>query len=328
MINDIKRRLRSYLYRHDAVVLTYHSILPEPLPFPIWHNLSTEMFDHHIKILSRDFRCVPVSELMRDLARGRIRPYTVAVTLDDGFRNNLTNALPVLKQYQVPATLFISSGFIGGKSLLWPEWVASILAQSQTQAISFAGQNLTLSSIEDRVAAFRALARIFKQINPADHAKSIELLMNAAKVTRQSVEQGKMFQNFISLTWEEIGFMRESGLFEFGAHTVNHWRLTNLDDEQALRQIVESKLQIEAHLGQVDYFAYPHGGPDDFNATHRQMAIEAGFKGIFTAMSGTVSSRSNCHAIHRCGIGSDSTLDQFTYLLHGGIARNSKTNLT
>lgn len=326
MIDDIKRRLRAFLHRHDAVVLTYHSILPDPLPFPLWHNLSTEMFDHHMAMLARDFRCVPMSELLQDLAHRHMKPYTVAVTFDDGFRNNLTHALPILKQHQVPATLFITSGFIGGERLLWPEWLVCTLARTPLPDVSFAGQSFAARNVAERVVSFRALAKVFKQFKPEEITQRITDLMSAANVTRNDLES--LCQVFKSLTWEELAQMRTSGLFEFGAHTVDHWRLTNLNAEQARQQIVESKQHVEARLGPINYFAYPHGGPHDFDASHRSLAIEAGFQAVFTAMNGTVNSQSDRFALSRYGIGGEMTRDQFSYMLHGGVARMSESDLT
>lgn len=320
MINDIKRRLRAYLNRHNAVILTYHSVLPEPQPFPIWHNLALHKFEQQISFLARRFRCVPLSELMRDLARGRVHPYTVAVTFDDGFRSNLTHVLPVLKQYQVPATLFVTTGFIGGDNLLWTEILACAVALCKAPAIKYAEQELPLRSVFDRVSTYRTLVRTFKQYPPAELTARVDELLCAAALTRNDIAQSAMCQSFSSLTWDEVETLRISGLFEFGAHTINHWRLTNLAPAEALNQIAESKRQLEAHVGGINYFAYPHGGTADFNESHRNIAIEAGYEAVFTAMTGIVNSQSDRFALPRCGIGEEITIEQFDYILHGGAA--------
>lgn len=325
MTTAIKQHFRSFLFRHEALILTYHSVLPEPLPFPVWQHMTAAAFEKQIAYLSKNFRCVSLSTLLDDLQRGEIPPYTVAVTFDDGYQNNFTQALPILRHYQVPATLFITNGFVSNRQMLWPEWAVCAMAKSKVSELKFAGQTLALSNTEARAASYRATTRVFKSIAPEEIPARVDELLAAAKLTRAEVEGSDLGQMFSGLSWSEIRQLRDSGLFEFGAHTHNHWRLTRLTPAQARTEIIDAKALIESQIGPVAYFAYPHGNPDDFNATHRALAIEAGYRAVFTALTQTVTPHSDVFDLPRMGIGVNVSDDEFSYLLRGGVAAMADT---
>ncbi len=319
-ISTLKQRLRSFVYRHEALILTYHSVLPEALPFPVWHHLTALVFERQIAYLSQHFRCVSLSVLLDEIARGKIPPHTVALTFDDGYRNNLTHALPILRRYNIPATLFITSGFISDGQMLWPEWAACALAQSTCTTLAFAGQTLSINSVDARVASYRVIASIFKSTAPENIPARVDQLLAAAQLTRMQIERGEVRKLFSALNWDEIRQLRDSGLFGFGAHTQNHWRLSNLNLSQARAEIVDTKALLETQIGPVGYFAYPHGNPDDYTAAHRDMAIKAGYRAVFTALTQTITPRSDVFELPRMGVGANLTDAEFIYALHGGVA--------
>lgn len=302
------------------MILTYHSVLHDPLPFPIWHHLSLEHFEHQIAYLAKHFRCVSMSELLDGHARGHIPPYTVSLTFDDGYRNNLTQVLPLLQRYNLPATLFITGGFVTTAQMLWPEWIACALAQTKLPTVNFAGQILDLRNTDARALAFRAATAGFRNISPSEIPARVDELLRATQLTRAQVENSAMRQAIAALNWDEVRQLHASGLFEFGAHTINHWHLTKLSHEQARAEIIGAKLLIEEQVGPVNYFAYPYGGPDDFDATHRALAIEAGYRAIFTASTQTVTPQSDVFELPRMGIGAHLSDEEFIYSLRGGIA--------
>lgn len=124
MLDALKHRIRRFAGRKQALVLTYHSIQKSPLPFSVWHHLAEEHFEAQIAYLAANFRCVSLSALLAQLATGRIEPYSVAITFDDGFRDNASTAFPILLRHQVPATIFLTTEFVGNTQLLcrtiWP----------------------------------------------------------------------------------------------------------------------------------------------------------------------------------------------------------------
>ncbi len=95
-------------------VLVYHTISSPPEPMEADADISPEKFESQLRWLSRWRRVVPLDETLRATARRRL----VAITFDDGFRDNLTVALPLLEKFQLPMTLFVTAGFLGRDTYL------------------------------------------------------------------------------------------------------------------------------------------------------------------------------------------------------------------
>lgn len=321
MLNALKHRLRGFLAREHGLILTYHSIQTQPLPFPVWHHLDAARFEAHIAYLARHFRCVPLSVLLDEMTAGRIAPYTVALTFDDGYRDNLTVALPILQRFRVPATLFLTTGFVGGTQLLWPEQVACTLALTKMPILEFVNVRYALAGNAQKGIAYRQLARVFKNTPPDDIPERLATLLQCAEVTAEQLRASAWHRNLQPLDWNEVQILRGSGLFEFGAHTLTHRRLSALPDAEAEREIAAPKQILENHVGPVQYFAYPHGSTGDYTDEHRAMAVRAGYCAVFTADTQTVTSRTDPYAVPRAGVGAETTQDEFAYLVHGGAAR-------
>jgi peptidoglycan/xylan/chitin deacetylase (PgdA/CDA1 family) len=328
MFSRLKRLIRAHISRHDALILTYHSILPEPLPFPISQHLSAERFAKQIGYLAKNFRCVSLATLVNELNLGAIKPYTVTVTFDDGFRNNYTTAFPILKQYRVPATIFIPTQYIGSTRLLWPEYLACILALSKHATTDILGRSFPLRTPEEKTAAYKALTRSFKAYHPDDIDAEIEHLMQRVGLSREEVEQSSVYSSLRMLDWPEIDELRESRLIEIGSHTISHRRLHQLSTDEALYEIVESRRDLEQKIGKVKWFAYPYGGrEDDFTDEHRNMAIQAGYEAIATCMAGTINRDSSVYELPRLTIGANISDEAFDYLLQGGTALGATSPL-
>jgi peptidoglycan/xylan/chitin deacetylase (PgdA/CDA1 family) len=321
MLSSIKRRIRNHLARRKAVILTYHGVLNSPLPFPLSQHVGVERFEWQMRYLAEHCLCVSLSRLLKEIRHGRIEPHSVAVTFDDGFRNNYTTALPILRRYGVPATIFLPAGYIGTDRLLWPEALACSLAASKGETLSLDGATLSLRTPADKVSVYQAITRHLKGYR----ADQVENFINDLRATLglTPAESGcaAMQTQFEFLSWDEVRAMQRSGLIEIGSHSVHHRRLAHLSPDEARDEITESKRMLERELGEAPYFAYPYGGrPQDFSDIHREMAIAAGYRAIITAMHGTVHAGSDPYELPRVYITCDTSDADFDYLIQGGAA--------
>lgn len=321
MLASMKRRLRSHLARHEAVILNYHGVLGARLPFSLSPHVGVEDFERQMRYLAEHCRCVPLSRLLEEIHHGRIAPHSVAVTFDDGFRNNYTNALPILRRYGVPATIFLPAGYIGTDRLLWPEALACYLAASDQETLALDGHALSLRTSTDKASAYRAITRRLKGYRADQVEDFINGLRATLGLTLAEPGPAAMRTQFEFLSWEEAHAMQRSGLIEIGSHSVHHRRLAQLSPDAARYEITESKRMLERELGEAPYFAYPYGGrPLDFGDTHRDMAVAAGYRAIITAMHGTVQTGSDPYELPRVSITCDTTDADFDYLIQGGAA--------
>jgi len=125
-------RLWRHINRREALIITYHGILPGKSDVYTDRNcVDAAMFDRQMAFMSRHYNVVPLPDIVEWLSSARKLPrYTAAITFDDGFRNNFTVALPVLKKYRLPATVFLATGFVYSMDrVLWTVRVDRLLHQ-------------------------------------------------------------------------------------------------------------------------------------------------------------------------------------------------------
>lgn len=324
-LTALKRRMKGFLCRHEALILTYHSILPAGTAlFPIAHHLDGALFEGQMRYLAEEgFNCVSLEQLARYIADKRIPPRTVVLTFDDGFYNNYSVAFPILQRYNIPATIFLATGFVGGSKLAWPERVALLLMLNRRPTLTVNGAVFNVQSQDDRMAAYTAIGRHFGTIGPDEIETVLADLLQQAGLTLDELYASELYQALRFMDWSQVAELARSGLINFGSHTVNHRRLIYLSPEDAQREIETSRQMIREQVGECTLFAYPHGRRDkDFNESHASMARQAGYQVILTADNGSVNRDADAGDLPRVSILQGCDVDQFEYLLLGGAVFN------
>jgi peptidoglycan/xylan/chitin deacetylase (PgdA/CDA1 family) len=265
--------------RRDAVfqVLIYHRVNDDGDPF--FAGMPVTEFRRQMQVLARRFHVLPLAELVHRAARGDLPPRAVAVTFDDGYRDNHDCAFPVLSELGLPATVFLTTGSIGTGAPLWHDRVFQAFRTTTRDSVELHGRRHALSSVELRRAALRQTLGELRRLAPPARDASIAELIERLQVDTGGAEP--------MLSWDEIRRMRGGGV-SFGAHTVSHPILTRLPLEAAVREIATSKTTIEEQLGEpVELFAYPNGGREDFDEAIKEALREAGFLCAVTTLFGS-----------------------------------------
>lgn len=196
----------------------------------------------------------------------------VAITLDDGYADNLEFAVPLFQKYKIPYTIFLVPGFIEGQALPWwvliEEIVRNNASISLSESIGGYKRDIPTDTIEEKQKAFTQLGRQF-------------LTMDQDKVTQTALDlcqthgidaQALSANTFLS--WAQIKRMATDPLCTFGGHTNHHASLSRLSKRQVREQIVDGLDEIAAKIGQrPEVFAYPFGFKS--TAGHREFAIVA-----------------------------------------------------
>ena len=322
-LTGLKRSFKSFVTRHEAIVLTYHSTLPPQTPLiPVPHHLDGELFHDQMRYLaSSGFNCVSLQQLADYIKNKQIPSRTVAITFDDGFCNNLSVAFPILARYGIPATIFIAAGYVGSTRLNWPEELAILLTLATAPQLSIGGRDLAIVSRNEKAVAYEQIARHFSTIDADGIQACLASLLDQAALSREDLYRSPLYESLRFMTWDEVHAMAKSELISFGSHTVNHRRLVYLSPDDAQNEIRQSRDIIQQQLGKCAAFAYPHGRwHKDFNDSHFQMAVAAGYDIVVTADSGTVTTASSPHDLRRESILNGHHLAHFDYLLRGGIS--------
>ena len=253
------------------VVLTYHRVLDEPDPLRSGDVTAAE-FESHVRMIAGYFHAMTFGDAATALADGGFPSNCVAITFDDGYRDNHDTALPILKKYGVPATFFVSTGFLAD-GVMWNDVVIESVRARIGDSIDLAavgGERAALATAEDAAALLRKILPEIKRLPLQERQEAVTNLSQAAGYVRESR---------VMMTADEVREMHRSGM-EIGAHTISHPILKSLPDDAARREIEDSKRTLEEITdGSVTSFAYPNGRPGrDFSDRDADLVQGAGFQ--------------------------------------------------
>jgi peptidoglycan/xylan/chitin deacetylase (PgdA/CDA1 family) len=268
--------------------MLYHGFAADKdLAEPVFKEkfLRVSEFEQHLKLYLN--YGTPVS--LSDLALGKkMPPNPIVVTIDDGYANNYFLGFPVLKKYNIPATIFLTTSFICGETFLWTDWLEYVLMQAEDRNDIFKWNNkafpINLLSKNARKHCLLSLKSMLKTIPKEEIMRFIESLQ---KVLRVELSFAKLPEGIQPLNWDQIKEMKESGLISFGSHTLSHPILSMCNAKTQRREIHESKLIIEEKLGNPCFmFAYPNGKRSDYSGETIEFLKETGYVLAVTTESG------------------------------------------
>ena len=179
--------------------------------------------------------------------------FAIAVTFDDGYKDNLTYALPILKKYNIPATIYITTRLPEGDCRMWWYELEELCYSHNSIVFTIKGKSYNFK-IQDRTQKTRCFRKIHNLIQ--------SLSENEQKLLMGFIRQGKKPKNYkkYCLTWGEIQQLDREPLITIGAHTHSHANMKQLTIEEMEKEILTSKLLLEEKIGHtIDHFAYPYG---------------------------------------------------------------------
>lgn len=326
LLQNFIARLRPWrwLDQHKLLVLMYHRVLPANHHDMPWVQpgmyVTPETLKRHISWLRQEFKIVDLHKwLERGHTERRDNRPVCAITFDDGWLDNYDFAWPILRQEQVPATMFVTSALVGGEQSYWPErltrlvWYrlsARSLQQLETDPFHWI---YALSPSVFRENKQRTRTGIDQLIVAAKRYpdQEIEARLSAAEAALTTAGSG--LASFRDLAnWDELKEMTDTGLIRLGSHTRHHTRLkpglpeTLLEDE-----IAGSAREIRHHTGQLpSLFCYPNG---DFSAAAEHI-VSRHYAAAVTTMRGWSSLKLNRYRLKRIGLHEDISNNKNAFL--------------
>jgi peptidoglycan/xylan/chitin deacetylase (PgdA/CDA1 family) len=263
------------------LVLIYHRVLPEPDPLLI-DEPDARTFGNQLDVISRLFHVVDLVEGVRRLRDGTLPPRAAAITFDDGYANNLDVAAPILAGRELPATVFVTTGFING-GCMWNDLVIEAVRLAPG-TFDLRDLDLGLHELPDMAARRRLVDDLLARIK---YLAIDERLARARAIAERS---GAGSGAGLMMNEQQLRRLNGMGI-SIGAHCVSHPILCKTSDMDALSEIRQSKQVLEAITGrQVEAFAYPNGRPGrDYAARHVAMVRECGFRTAVSTAWGAAS---------------------------------------
>lgn len=277
------------LNRRRILVLTYHRFAETEIE----GKISAAQFRAHLQFLKANYRVLPLAEIVENLRAGKSLPVnTAAVTIDDGYRDAFEIAFPLLKQFQIPATLFVITDFLDRKCWLWTDKARVLAANTTLSEIEFENRKFDLNGAASRKIVAAKINERLKRLPDAEKERRLADLQKSFAVDLSEIPAPE----FSAINWNEAKEMDENGV-AVESHTVSHPILTNISDERLGFELTQSKRRLGEILGrETNLFCYPNGGYDE---RAKKFVAEAGFHAAVTTDLGFNDSDSDLFALKR-----------------------------
>ena len=246
-----------------------------------------------LHLRSSDIDIITLDELHQRLIDRDFSRRFACFTLDDGYRDNRDFALPVLREFDAPATVYVTSDFAQGTGRLW--WIAleMVIARAASVEAEIGGEAVRLDTATPvaKQAAFDRLHHWLRRL-PGEHDIQREI---SALCTRHGVDEAAVSRE-LCLSWDELKPFADDPLISIGAHTITHCNLAKQTEALASQEMAVGRARIESVLQRpAVHLAYPYG--DKCAAGRREFALarSAGFKTAVTTRPGMIFPESADH---------------------------------
>jgi peptidoglycan/xylan/chitin deacetylase (PgdA/CDA1 family) len=274
------------------VLLGWHNVEPTHC-FPSKGDRGRAGLAQQLRLLRRSANVVPLRSALRALQEGRDLPArAVALTFDDGYRDNLTVAGPMLRELGLPATCFVVPGILSRHVVPWWEELAWAAARARAGEVEWEGRRLALGTAQDRHATSAGLAEELKRRTRAQRETAV------AELTEAFDPPGRYPVDEHFLDWD--GARRLRAFMDIESHSTHHAILAEEEPGDQRRDLAEARRRIQDGIEQdTSVLAYPNGGPADFSGDTVEAARAAGYAHAVTTCGGLNSAATPPHEIRR-----------------------------
>ncbi len=284
---------------HRVFVLEYHQVTDGPDEPE--GTVSTDRLRSHVRFLKQWVSVVSLPRAVERLAEGRPLGEDLAVlTFDDGFAENYECAWPVLREEKVPATIFVTTGFVDGQELWFDRARRSLSALERGQGSVPSPLERDLRGTLGRwpQPSVDVTMEDLKRVSPATRSDLVDRLAESARPDEPPAR---------ALSWAQVREMVESEDIEIGAHTVTHPILGQLSAEEQTKEIEGSRARLAEETGVAPtLFAYPNGAQGDFDEQTAERLRSAGFRAACSTIRGSNRPGCDLFTLSRIGVGADS----------------------
>lgn len=301
----------------------YHGFTDRSAPDDIenFHglHLHVDMFRRHLEYLRQ--HCTPISleQFLRHLAEDEpLPPNAVVLTMDDGYRSNYRLAFPLLREFGIAATIFLTTNFVDRGILQWTDRLEYAIGHADFDALL---RVLPLANPSSDTRAFRgeALLSIKRTLKGIGQELRDDRVAELERELGCSLAQApRVPAVYEPLTWSEVAEMLDSGLVAIGAHTVSHYILSRCSPEVLDEELGGARRIIESRTGHpCPLFCYPNGALGDFDDRTRAAVEKAGHTCALTTVVGSNTRHSDPYELKRVCVLNGHSFEDFVMGLAG-----------
>lgn len=268
-------------------------------------HISPGVFRDEMLYLAKHYEVISMDEYYRRWKKHSFGGREVVITFDDGYRNNLTVAAPVLASLNLPFTVFVSVNHIE-QGKFFPTFInRAILLDDNVGHIKIECLGID-EALRSDMQRHTLLTKLNYALKHSDIKKvnliCEQLMQNLSKEEITAI--GNTYSSDVPMNWEELSALKDIPGCTIGSHCLDHFICNACQtEEETKRQITESRRIIREKLGvSCDYLAYPNGNipQGDITDCARKAVEDAGYKMAFTTMPVRLRKDSNPYLLPRC----------------------------
>ena len=275
--------LLSRLHTGQLAILTYHGIVDAPQSIPDPCMVTIDDFRRQTHFLREHYDVLPLDEAVSRCRDRRVQRPIVAITFDDGYQSNHDLALPVLEKLGLPATIFVTTGFLDTDTTIWTGLLQHAFAVTRLQRLEWQGRRWQLDTLAARAACLREISSGIKSQSQASLFATVnELTQSLTDSDRIALDTSSPYRMLDAASMQRLA---KSDCIQLGAHTHRHFVLSRIDRDLQDSEIRISKQMIESLTSRpCRSFAYPNGRPEDFNDDTLAILEDCGFEFAVTTV--------------------------------------------
>lgn len=300
--------------------LMYHRVCTEERARDgqFWPNrelaVSESEFEQQMRHLARNYNCLPLPDAVRLLRKGRLPRRSVIVTFDDGYVDNLTLALPILKAHAVPATIYVTTGMVENTTTVWWYELEQIIRRQEYLMFEWNGQHVSEEIVDARRKheCYDRINRMMKLMNPVEQDRFLDRLRDGSTRRHHAIAE--------VLDRSQVRSLAKEPLITIGTHTHDHSVLSSLTHRELVVELQGSRRLLEEWTGKpITHLAYPFGGRGQAGRREFRAAEELGFESATTTRLGHIQSfhSGRLTSLPRIAVGHDDNMTCFKWKISG-----------
>ena len=283
-------------------------------------HVNIGLFRSQIIYIKKHYNIISLDDYIEYCKKGGELPEkSIIITIDDGYKSNYTIAFPVFKEFDIPATIFLTTDFITNKNFLWVDRLEYTINHTQAKdirlKISDEELSFPLNTKQEKIFCDKSLRGRLKWMAHERIEKTIEEIED--KLNVKIAETKNVPKIYEPLEWKEISEMIKTSKVTIGSHTHKHLILARYENEVIQNELAVSKKIIEEKTGiSTRLFCYPNGALGDFNAQTEQIIRASGYSCALTTISGMKNEFSDLFELKRFSV-DNSDLKSFIMTVSG-----------
>lgn len=290
------------LSEDGLTILLFHGVIEQQM-HPVRNYLGKHLevchFTAMLQRLLEHGRPMSMAEIAAFREGGKPYPArSFAVTFDDGFENNYRIAAPILRRFDIPATFYVTTGFVNDNLMSWIDRIEHAIenATCQDLKLPWLKTPMSITSTAGKIAALEAIRAKVKSDREINVESLIACVFEQANVDFCDKGDGPLD---LKMTWDQVRELHRDPLFTIGGHGHRHAILSFLESDQLSFELDSSFEAFRAHGINISNYAYPEGQIHCYSDEVIRALQDRGIRFATTAIDGVNTLETNPFELHR-----------------------------